>query len=185
MQSMTDEEIAAKVQRGDTQAFGVLVERYEPKMLRYARKFLFGVQDAEDLVQEVFVKAYINIQGFQTQRRFSPWLYRIAHNEFLNALKKKTRQPLLFFEPDTLFPHPISPEFADRDTLERELHDALVECLDEVDRKYREPLILYFFEDLNCQEIAQVMQIPVSTVGVRLKRGKESLKKKYAEKHML
>ncbi len=104
----TDEEIAKSVQGGDTAKFGTLVERYEAKMLRYARKFLFGYQDSEDMVQEVFLKAYTNIQGFDANRKFSSWLYRIAHNEFLNAIKKKGREPLPFFDPDTIFPHPVA-----------------------------------------------------------------------------
>jgi len=73
----TDEEIAKMVQLGDVESFGVLVERYEPKMLRYAQRFLFHKQDTEDQVQEVFLKAYTNIQGFDTKRKFSPWIYLV------------------------------------------------------------------------------------------------------------
>ncbi len=115
MSEKTDEEIAVLVQRGDTEPFGELVTRYEQKMLRYARKFLLGKEDAEDRVQNVFLKAYENIRSFDATRRFSPWLYRIAHNEFINAIKKKGKEPLPFFDPDILFPHPISSETADRD----------------------------------------------------------------------
>ncbi len=61
---MTDEEIAERVQRGDTELFGILVERYGDKLSRYARKFLSRREDIEDLVQEVFIKAYTNIQSF-------------------------------------------------------------------------------------------------------------------------
>jgi len=179
----TDEEIAARVQGGDTESFALLVERYEEKMLRYARKFLFGLEDAEDLVQEVFLKAYVNIHGFNTWRRFSPWLYRIAHNEFVNFIKKRGREPVLFFDPDTLFPHPLSSDYADREVLTKELKEALEACLDKLHPKYREPLVLYFFEDLNYQEISEILQIPISTVGVRLKRGKDTLRKIYADIH--
>ncbi|PJE76133.1 hypothetical protein COV04_01220 [Candidatus Uhrbacteria bacterium CG10_big_fil_rev_8_21_14_0_10_48_11] len=175
MESLTDEAVVHKVQEGDSEAFGVLVERYEQKMLRYARKFLFGREDAEDVVQEVFLKAYANIKGFQASRRFSPWLYRIAHNEFLNTIHKRARLPVPFFDPDTLFPHPLSNESADRAVNENELRAALEHSLDKLDAKYREPLVLYFFEDLSYQEIAEVMQIPVSTVGVRISRGKQQL----------
>jgi len=86
----TDEEIALMVQQGDIQAFGMLVDRYERKIKRYAKKFISSAEDAKDLAQEVFMKAYANIQSFNAERRFSPWIYRIAHNEFVNALKKKT-----------------------------------------------------------------------------------------------
>jgi RNA polymerase sigma-70 factor (ECF subfamily) len=176
-----DEEIAAKIQQGDIDALKILIDRYEPKMMRYAQKFLFGYEETEDLVQEIFIKAYTNIQGFDTRRKFSAWLYRIAHNEFINALKKKTKEPLLFFDVDVLFPGLISPEKPDRELAENELKELLNQGLNRLQAKYREPLILYYYEELNYQEIAEVMHIPSSTVGIRLKRGKELLKKIYQE----
>ena len=63
MMEITDEQIVQKVQKGDTQSFGLLIGRYEQKLLRYARKFIFDSEEAKDLVQEVFMKAYINIRG--------------------------------------------------------------------------------------------------------------------------
>lgn len=172
----TDEEIALLVQTGDSQAFGMLVERYEAKLSRYARKFLFGYHDAQDMVQEVFIKAYANIRGFDAGRSFSSWIYRIAHNEFINAIKKRGREPITFFDPDTLFPHPVARDNPQREMDQREMQDMLNECLDQLDPKYREPLVLYYFEDLDYQKISEVMHIPVSTVGVRISRGKQHLK---------
>jgi len=179
--SQSDEDIVIEVQKGNTQHFGLLVERYEVKMMRYASKFLFGHHDGQDLVQEVFLKAYVNIQAFDTNRKFSSWLYRIAHNEFINAIKRKGREPLNFFDPDTLFPHPIAPQNIERDIDQKHTQEILNICLDKVDPKYREPLVLYYFEDLDYHTISEVMQIPESTVGVRLIRGKAILKKIYEE----
>jgi RNA polymerase sigma-70 factor (ECF subfamily) len=182
MATLTDEEIALRVQHGETHWFAFIVERYEAKMVRYARKFIFGADDLEDLVQEVFIKAYTNIQSFDSKRKFSPWLYRIAHNEFLNAIRKKGREKITFFESDTLFPHPIYEE--ERPEAEiAELKKALDTCLDKIDVKYREPMVLYYYEELDYQEIAEIMHIPVATVGVRLKRGKDNLKKIFNELH--
>lgn len=174
-----DEAIAAAVQDGDAEQFGLLAERYEAKITRYARKFLFNHDDAQDMVQEVFVKAYKNIQSFDTKQKFSPWVFRIAHNEFINAIKKKGREPLPFFDPDALFPHPIAPESTDREALERELKATLDECLAELSPKYREPLVLFFYEEMSYQEIAEVLRIPVSTVGVRINRAKTLLRHVY------
>lgn len=173
----TDEQIAAAVQAGDVESFGFLVERFEPKLQRYARKFLFSPEEAEDLVQDVFMKAYMNIRSLDTSRRVSPWLYRIAHNEFLNALKKKKREKVSFFNLDILFPHPVANETADSDLQKKEVAALVEECLAELDPKYREPLVLYYIEDMDYQAIADILQIPRSTVGVRLQRGKLQLKK--------
>lgn len=173
----SDEEIAMQVQKGDSESFGVLVERYENKMLRYARKFLPDAEDRKDLVQDVFIKAYTNIQSFDASRRFSPWIYRIAHNEFINAGKKRWASKIFAFDLDLLFPHPIAPDTADGRAERQELKRMLDQCLGALDRKYRGPLVLYYFEDMDYKEIAEIMQIPMSTVGVRLQRGKIMLKK--------
>jgi RNA polymerase sigma-70 factor (ECF subfamily) len=179
MTTPSDETLAKMTQGGDNNAFGILVDRYESKLLRYAKRFLFGYDDAHDLVQETFLKAYVNIKGFDISRSFSAWIYRIAHNEFINAIKKKGREPIPFFDTDTLFPHPTTQETADRAYLEKELSEMLDKCLASLDPKYREPLVLYYYEEKNYQEIAEILHLPPSTVGVRLKRAKEQLEKCY------
>lgn len=177
----TDEEIARDVQSGKMESFGILVRRYEAKMMRYSRKFLFGYDDAADVVQEVFLKAYVNIQSFNASKKFSSWLYRIAHNEFINAIKKRGREHLSLFDLDTLFPHPVAKENIDKEINSRELREVLDKILGEVNIKYREVLVLYYFEELNYREIADVLHIPIATVGVRLKRGKQIVKLLYEQ----
>lgn len=176
MSQETDEKIAARVQQGDIESFGVLIERYEAKMTRYAKKFLFDGEDSRDIVQEAFIKAYINIRSFDTARKFSSWMYRIAHNELINAIKKRSRTPILPFDPDTLFPHPVAAETADGEAQKKEIRALLDHGLGKIGPKYREALVLYYFEDMDYTEIAEVLEIPVSTVGIRLRRGKAILK---------
>ncbi len=171
----TDEQLAAAVQKGDTESFGQLVDRYQAKMLRYARKFLLA-DNAEDAVQEVFIKAYQNINSFDAAQRFSPWVYRIAHNEFINHLKKQGREHLSFFDPDTFFPHPVAKETAEGEA-ERGLAKQIVEAnLEKLDSKYREALVLFYLEELSYKEISDILKIPVATVGVRIKRAREALR---------
>lgn len=172
MTELTDEEIVRRVQNGETQWFSLLVGRYEPKLNRYAKKFLFGTEDTADLIQEILVKAFINLKGFDHKRRFSPWIYRIAHNEFVNALKKRSGEMLSFLDPDTLFPQTITEEEKRED-----LKPLIEGALDKLPLKYREPLVLFYYEELDYKEIADVLRLPTSTVGVRIKRGREMLKK--------
>ena len=101
----TDAELAELVQGKNEQAFGVLMNRYLPKLLRYGRKFLATDAPIEDVVQEVFIRVYQNIKSFDTTRPFSPWIYRIAHNLFANALRHDSRHPLLTVDLDTLSAH--------------------------------------------------------------------------------
>ena len=177
MTDITDEELARRVQQGQTHWFALLVGRYEERISRYARKFLFGESDASDLAQEVFTKAFVNIRSFDPERKFSPWIYRIAHNEFVNALKKRGREPVSFVDPDTLFPHTVEEE-PHRD---EELKALLERGLKKLDAKYREPLVLYYYEGMDYKEISDVLHLPLSTVGVRLARGREALKKSMAK----
>ncbi len=179
----TDEEIAKKIQSGKIELFGVLVERYQEKMIRYARRFLFRDQDIEDLVQEIFLKAYTNLQSFDASRRFSPWLYRIAHNLFINQIKKKKREPLPFFNLDTFLPSLTAEENPETEMEKKEFCQMIDKCLAHLAIKYREPLILYYFEKLNYREISQALAVPKSTVGIRLKRAKEKLKEIYQKKY--
>jgi RNA polymerase sigma-70 factor, ECF subfamily len=175
MSDLEDKEFVLRTLAGETEAFGFLVEKYESKIKRYARKFLYGYEDIEDNVQKVFIKAYINIRSFDVSRKFSTWLYRIAHNEFINAIKKKKKESISFLDPDTIFPHLISKDDADMLFKIKELED----FLPKLNPKYREIIVLYFFEELSYKEISDVIHIPVSTVGVRLRRAKKELKKLY------
>lgn len=180
MEEHTDEDVALLVQEGEMSAFKELVNRYEPKMMRYAHRFLFGYDDAQDAIQNVFIKAYRNIKSFDSSRRFSPWLYRIAHNEFINFIKKRGREPVTFFDPDTIFPHPISKSRPDQELDDQEIKKAIETSLKKLPIKYREPLILYYFESMDYKQISSIMHIPVATVGIRLRRGKHLLKKIYS-----
>ncbi len=175
----TDEILAQRVQQGDTEAFGELVARYEKKLARYGTKFFSNSEDITDLVQDVFIKAYQNIQGFDTSLRFSPWIYRIAHNEFVSELRKKARRPLITVDFDTFVAHPVAEEKSSTDAEAREMRALIEKGLAELKPKYREVLVLFYLEELSYTEIADVLHTPVSTVGIRLKRAREALKAEY------
>ena len=180
MESLTersDEELALLVQGKNMEAFGVLMSRYRPKLMRYGSRFLAREEQVEDAVQEVFIKAYQNILSFDATRPFSPWIYRIAHNAFINALRALKREPVIFLDFDTLLAHPSY----ERDPADEEERATLRAQLDvglaQLSPKYREILVLYYLEDLSYPEIADVLEVPIGTVGIRLKRAREALKK--------
>ena len=179
---MTDEELAAFVQKGDDQALAELIDRYEAKLLRYGQRFL-GVQNQDALreaVQDVFISVYQKIESFDTKQRFSPWVYRIAHNAFVDLLRQKTRQPLYLFDFDTVLSHAVDTSHVDSAVKEKENAEARVlleKGLDKLSAQQREILVLYYFEELSYKEIADVLHVPVSTVGVRLARARTMLKK--------
>lgn len=172
----SDEQLAELAQQGKEEAFGALVDRYTPKILRYGQKFLFQYEDVEDAVQETFVKAYLNIQSFQPSRKFSSWMYRIAHNTFISLIRKKKREPLEFFDFDTVLP--LGERWHRKEKENQEGDKELVQTsLEKLSPKYREVLVLVYKEEQSYQAISDILQIPVSTVGVRINRAKALLKK--------
>ncbi len=177
---LSDEELARKVQEGDVAAFGTIMERYAARLTRYGRRYLARDEDIEDVMQDVFLKTYQNIQSYNTAYRFSPWIYRIAHNAFVNVLRKHTHRTFEFFDFDT-FVSPLSfsePQEVESAKLER----VIEEHLSELAPKYREVIVLHYFEELSYDEIAEVLHIPIGTVGVRLRRARLQLKETLKEK---
>lgn len=175
----TDEEIALLVQSHKVELFGILINRYEKKMTRYAGRVLNNKEDIQDVVQEIFTKAYININSFDVKRKFSSWLYKIAHNEIVNVFKKnKRRYSLPLLNLDIFFPQYAKDSTQDigREMDRKETKAMIDSCFDTLENKYKEPIALYYLEELSYQEIADIMQIPTSTVGVRIKRAKKIMK---------
>jgi RNA polymerase sigma-70 factor (ECF subfamily) len=173
---ISDEEAARLVQEGERDAFGVLVTRYEEKLLRYGRKFLSKSEDIEDIVQDVFLNCYQNIQSFDASQKFSPWIYRIAHNAFVNGLRKHKRSPLVFVDFDAFVAHPVYEDPLPREREQAEIKKMIDKGLSSLKPHYREVLVLYYLEELSYKEISDIVQVPVGTVGIRLKRAKEALK---------
>ncbi|HAO64542.1 TPA: hypothetical protein DCQ44_01005 [Candidatus Taylorbacteria bacterium] len=175
--SMSDEEVAVLVQKGQKESFGILMDRYERKLFSYGKKFLTGQDNIEDVVQEVFIKTYQNIQSFDASQKFSPWIYRIAHNTFVNALRKNSKSPIRFFDFDTFIAHPVYEDAMPAEKEQKRLRDLIDQGLDKLSADYREIIILYYIQNLTYKEIADILHIPIGTVSVRLLRARNELKK--------
>jgi RNA polymerase sigma-70 factor (ECF subfamily) len=182
---ITDEALAVSAQGNSDEAFGVLIERYQGRLLRYGKRFLSDNDHIEDVVQGVFIQTYQNIRSFDATRRFSPWIYRIAHNAFVNELRRQHREPVSFVDFDVLAAHP-SHEHDLAEETDKKAMRALVEAgLEMLPAIYKEIIILYYIEELSYQEIADILRVPLGTVSVRLRRGREALKKAMEKKPIL
>lgn len=175
---LTDEQLAAQVQSGDTGALAELMRRYTDKLVRYGHRFLSSDDSIADAVQDVFISVYENINGFDVSRRFSPWIYRIAHNVFVDALRRNTRGEVYGLDLDRLLPHPLYEDPDEGEKEREEMRVLLQERLMELPPSYREIIDLYYFEDFKYNEIADILHIPIGTVGVRLGRARAALKKR-------
>ncbi|MEI6851060.1 MAG: RNA polymerase sigma factor [Candidatus Saccharibacteria bacterium] len=174
-ESLSDSQVISLVLGGDEDSFALLVERYESKLMRYAMFILKDYDVASDITQETFIKAYINLRSFKIDKKFSSWIYRILHNGAMNYIKrnKKTCALGAIDEIDNDFLVGFtSDKMIDRNMLNIQVR----KCLGKIDIKYREILMLSFFDGLKYEEISDILHIPTSTVGVRIRRGKMMLK---------
>lgn len=177
-QTVSDETLVQRTLE-DKQAFSELIERYEAKLTRYiARLGVKNPDDQLDVMQEVFLKIYRNLNGFDQKLSFSSWAYRIAHNEAISWYRKRSVRPEghLVAESDEIIPlisskNPGADELVDRAINAEELSAALKR----LEEKYREVIILRFFEHKEYDEISDILKIPVGSVGTLLHRGKKRL----------
>jgi RNA polymerase sigma-70 factor, ECF subfamily len=88
----SDEQLVEEVRSKDQELYSHIVDRYQAKLMRYIKYLIFDEYKAADVVQETFIKAFINLNGFDTRKKFSSWIYRIAHNEAMNSVKKYHRE---------------------------------------------------------------------------------------------
>jgi RNA polymerase sigma-70 factor, ECF subfamily len=171
----TDAALAEAALREPAQ-YKAIVDRHAGPLGRYVRRIL-GRQSAaaEDVVQEVFIKAYVNLNDYDRTRPFAPWLYRIAHNEAVSHLRRKNVEPeLIGGEDGELL---LSKAVADSGaTLMPGLRAGLERAFAALDPKYREVLVLRYLEDKDYEEISDILAMPPGTVAIRIKRGLERLR---------
>ena len=176
---MTDEKIVELVRDGDKEKYSEIVERYEKKMFYYIKRMINQAdEEVEDLVQEVLVAAYENLAGFDTKKKFSSWIYRIAHNKAIDYFKKKkTIIDVDIGENEEYWMN--GGKLPEDIEIDRQEGEELRKAVNSLEIKYREVIWLYYFEDKNYDEISDILRIPTSNVGVLLFRAKEKLKKRY------
>lgn len=168
----TDEEIVEIVRKKNKELYTHLINRYQNRLMRYA-EYLIGDHDkASDAVQESFIKAYVNLNGFDLKKKFSSWIYRIVHNEAMNLIDKHKKTIKL--KPDVDLD---SGESTEDLYIKEELISHAQNCLKQMDLIYREPLSLYYLEERSYEEISDILRLPMGTVAVRIKRAKVILKK--------
>ena len=163
----------------DKEAFGDIVDRYEAKLKRYiARLGILDENDQLDVLQNIFLKTYRNLNGFDTSLKFSSWIYRIAHNEAISWYRKKDVRPEghLVSDSEELISFISAKDDTQDVKFDKDINaEEVSKALDKIDQKYRQALILRFFEHKEYEEISDILQIPVGSVGTLIHRGKKQL----------
>lgn len=176
-----DQTLVEQVQRGDKQAFDVLVLKYQNKIIQLVNRYVHDSDEARDVAQEAFIKAYRAIGRFRGDSAFYTWLYRIAINTAKNYLVASGRRPPQSdidaqdaeqYEGATGLKEYATPE---RLLLRDEIQAAVAEAIDELPDDLRTAITLRELEGLSYEEIAQTMECPIGTVRSRIFRARDAI----------
>lgn len=178
-----DQELIQRCRSGDQPAFNQLVLKYRNRVMGIATRMLGDRVEAEDLAQDVFVKVYHGLQGFQGEALFSTWLYRIAANSCLNQIRKRKRESQVPVSADDPEPN-ISDGKSNPHTLleKKELNSFLEKAIRALPREQKMVLILRDIEGLSYEEIADSLELELGTVRSRLHRARLEVRASVKEK---
>ncbi|HTG35030.1 MAG TPA: RNA polymerase sigma factor [Thermoanaerobaculia bacterium] len=182
--TLSDEEVVARVLAGDTSMFEILMRRYNQRLFRVARGILADDAEAEDVMQEAYVRAFRELAGFRGEARFSTWLTRIACHEALARARKRRR--LVPLAPMTGGGEPPDPPSEasgpERQMENRELHAVLREAVELLPDPLRAVFCLREIEGLSTEQTADALDLSVENVRVRLHRAKRGLRQTLDER---
>jgi RNA polymerase sigma-70 factor (ECF subfamily) len=171
----TDSEII-ELAKTDADCFGVLMGRYEAPLLRYIRRISsFDRDDAEDILQEAFIKAYRNLNDFDHDSKFSSWMYRIVHNQTIDTARKRKLRTVVSIDEHDLTHILRATTDIGGDAERNDDLSIISEAVRTMPETYREALILRFLEEKSYEEIMDILRLPKGTVATLISRGKKIL----------
>ena len=172
-----------QVLKGDQNAYTDIVNLYQHKLYQVCFRMLGNKQEAEDIAQEAFVRAYINLHTYDQKRKFSTWIYRIATNLCIDRIRKK--KPDYYLDAQIagtdgldMYSQIAAEEQLPEEAVEQmELQDRIQYEISRLPDKYRSVIVLKYIEELSLQEISEILDMPLGTVKTRIHRGREALRK--------
>lgn len=175
----TDEELIAKFQNGDNYAFDLLVKRYKDPLFNFIYRFLGEAQEAEDIVQETFLRLFKNKHYYKEIARFSTWIYTIAGNLAKTELRKRKRRKLFsinqFMSTEKDYDIPDESTNPEREA-DSQITDAIIqEAIDKLSPKFKQVILLRDIQGFSYEEIADIVRIPLGTVKSRVNRARLKL----------
>jgi len=185
----TDTELVEQARRGDKEAFRELFERYQKKVMSIALGMVNNVDDAMEIVQDTFVKAYENLEGFKGESSFYTWLFRITVNRAIDLRRHRRRNPTVGLQDEFGFPdsdEPYDEVLADpeaktdpvRQVESREIGTRVAEAISELTPYHKAVILLREIEGLSYEDISRVLQCSKGTVMSRLHYARKKLQSK-------
>jgi RNA polymerase sigma-70 factor (ECF subfamily) len=185
---LKDEDIIPLIIKGDIELYAEIIDRYSGKVYSTAYSYTHSQEESKDLVQEILIKTYNNLSSFKEDARFSTWLYRIAVNSCIDWSRKKKSKAIMtaisFEETNILEIITTDTEGPEELLLQQENKEAVRNAVGDLPEIYKTVLILYYFEELQVQEICNILDMPRKTIETRLYRAKKILKSILRQKMM-
>jgi RNA polymerase sigma-70 factor, ECF subfamily len=179
---LDDRTLVERILGGERDLFTTLMTRYERRIINYVYRITHRYEEAHDLAQEIFVKVYLALDRYDSKYQFSTWLFRIAQNSAIDAIRKKSIAEVPLARPTEEEPGGKEREFADdgispyRALKNKELGAAIDSAVEQLPGDYRELIQLRHFAELSYEEIATMKQLPLGTVKNKLFRARNLLK---------
>ncbi|SDY60384.1 RNA polymerase sigma factor [Tindallia californiensis] len=171
--TLKDDQIVKKILQGETVFFEELVSRYRKPVFSICYRMVRQREESEDLAQEVFVKAYRHLKQYNPERKFSSWILKIATNTTIDALRKKRLETIPLEEEIETHREDAS---AEKTFLQQEASQEIETAIDRLPQEYRIVVLLYHQQGKSYQDIAEILDIPLSMVKNRLFRARKILK---------
>ncbi|NLB88242.1 MAG: sigma-70 family RNA polymerase sigma factor [Syntrophomonadaceae bacterium] len=188
-----EEQLVKKSLQGDTEAFEELVFQYQNKIYALAYRYMGNEEDAYDMTQEAFLKAYRSLRTFKGDSSFGTWLYRVATNVCLDELRRRKRrittlsldEPLATDEGEVEKEIPDTSPTADIIYEQKEFSKYIQNTLDQMKAEHKTVIILRDVMELSYEEIAEILNCSLGTVKSRLSRARNALRKKLEDRELL
>ncbi|MFO8001848.1 MAG: RNA polymerase sigma factor [Marinilabilia sp.] len=179
--SFTDNELAEQAMQGRTEAFSILVERYRQKVFRTAMGFLHNADDAEDLTQEIFIKAWHALRSFNRKSAFSTWLYRISVNKAINQTRKNKLKALAGINDEVN--NTRDNESADDTITRKEQKEEIKNAINKLNNKQKKAFVLFYYQELSMKEVADVLKMSKKAAESLVFRARQNLQKELSGKN--
>lgn len=172
---MNDSDLV-RIALASPEAFSEIITKYRPLLLRYIHRLgCTDLHTAEDILQDVFISVYKNLNNYNTDLSFSSWIYRITHNHTISVFRKQSHTISLSFD-DTDY-ETVTEHITQKTTLDTSDIEIIHRAINTLPPQYKEVIVLYYLEEKNYEEIADILQKPPGTIATLLHRAKNHIKK--------
>ncbi|NLP09465.1 sigma-70 family RNA polymerase sigma factor [bacterium] len=182
---LSDEELIHRFQDGDIYAFDAIVNRYKDQLLNYAYRFLNNPEEAEDVVQETFLRIFRNKHAYREIAKFSTWVYTIAGNLAKTELRKRKRRKYLYLSDmgyDEKEYEIVDPSANTEKEVESLFQEKIIQkAIDELPPRFRQVILLVEIQELPYEEVSKIMRVPLGTVKSRVNRARLKLQAKLSD----